>query len=137
MAAAADAPRRHWAFADPASASGRLVLSALSAWRVAILDRRFEIHPHAERRMAERSITLAQLLATVRDGRICSLGSRIGYICGGYLHAELMVVVETLWSRGSDFRDLIPTVSTVYEIDPIAPARPLTVPLGELIATEG
>ena len=82
--------------------------------------------------MAERSITLAQLQATVGDGRICSLGSRDGYVCGGYLHGELMVIVETLWPRGSDFRDLIPTVSTVYGIDPIEPYRPLTVPLGEL-----
>ncbi len=132
MDTAADAPRRHWAFADPASASGRLVYSALSAWRAAILARRFEIHPHAEQRMAERGISLGQLLATVRNGRICSLGSRDGYVCGGYLHGELMVVVETLWPRGSDFRHLIPTVSTVYEIDPIEPARPLTAPIGEL-----
>lgn len=132
MSPRVNVPRRQWAWADPARASGRLVYSALSAWRAAILARRFEIHAHAQARMAERSITLEQLLATVRDGRICSLGSRIGYVCGGYLHGELMVIVETLWPRGSDFRDLIPTVSTLYEIDPIEPCRPLTAPIGEL-----
>jgi hypothetical protein len=137
MSVQIDTPRRHWAFADPASTSGRLVYSALSAWRATILARRFEIHPHAEGRMAERRVTLQQLLATVRDGRICSLGSRIGYICGGYLHGELMVIVETAWPRDSDFRDLIPTVSTLYEIDPIELARPLTAPLGELAHLAG
>lgn len=127
-----DAPRRHWEIASTATVGGRLTFAALTAFRTAILARRFQLPRHAENRMAERRISLAQLVDAVRVGCICSLGSRRDHICGGYLHGQLMVVVETFCPRGIDFRDLVPTVSTLYEVDAIEPGKPLAVPMDEL-----
>jgi hypothetical protein len=128
-----DTPRRQWEISNPRYQRHRVVFSALSKWRPIILAGRFEICPHARGRMAERRIALHQLLATVRFGEICHFGSGGDCVYGGYLHHDLMVFVESDWPRETDFSDLIPTVKTVYEVDPLPASRKLTAPLGDLM----
>ncbi len=81
--------------------------------------------------MAERGITLQELLAAVRDGRIipASMVREGVRISGGYLHGDLMVVVDARCLYGMDFRELVPTVRTVYRTSPLDCAQPLTMPL--------
>ena len=81
--------------------------------------------------MAERGITLQELLAAVRDGRIipASMVREGVRISGGYLHGDLMVVVDARCLYGMDFRELVPTVRTVYRTSPLDSAQPLTMPL--------
>lgn len=81
--------------------------------------------------MAERGIALEELLAAVRDGRIvpASMVREGVRVCGGYLHGNLMVVVDARCLYGTDFRELVPTVRTVYRTRPLDCAQPLTLPL--------
>jgi hypothetical protein len=127
-------PPRHWRETNPGRPGDRLIFAALTAWRPVILARRFEIHPHARVRMEERAITLGQVLATVRDGRIIPASMvRAGEeIRGGYLAGTLMVIVGALAPRGVAFGDLVPTVCTLYRTEQFDPAQPLTMPLREL-----
>jgi hypothetical protein len=127
---------RGWCETDPGRTGDRLIFAALRAWRPVILCGRFEIHPHARARMAERGITLDQALDAVRDGRII-LPTRMypgEAIRGGYLADSLVVIVGALAPRGVDFRDLVPTLLTVYRNQQLDPAQPLTVPLSAYVA---
>lgn len=128
------ATRRHWRQSNPARPGDRLVYATLTCWRSTILAQRFEIHAHAEERMAERRIGLDQLLSTVRDGRIipCSQLHVGDDIYGGFLAADLMVVVGAFCPHGVNFYDLVPTVRTLYRTAPLDLAQPLTMPLREL-----
>jgi hypothetical protein len=128
-------PPRRWRQTDISRPGDRLVFAALTAWRDIITAGRCEISTHAQARMAERGITLEELVAAVWDGRIipASAVRESVRISGGYLHGNLMVVVDARCLYGTDFRDLVPTVRTLYRTEPLDPAQPLTMPLSAFV----
>jgi hypothetical protein len=137
--AANDIPRRHWSWADPTRTTGRLVFSALTVFRRTIAQGRYSFsrdpfgRAHAELRMVERSIELAELLECVARGRVCTVGLPRDWIGGAYLYGETLVIVGAPWPSGTDFADLTPQIGTVYTVDAIEP-EPLTMPLSAFVA---
>lgn len=135
-----DVSHRHWRASNPGRPGDRLVFAALSAFRSTIAAGRFDVHPHARDRMAERHISSEQMLDTVRDGRIIPCATQwtsADHISGGYLAGDLMIIVTGCCPRGVAFRDIRPTVRTLYRTMPFDASQPLTMPLGELAQLKG
>jgi hypothetical protein len=102
---------------DGKKAISRLVISALTAYREAILSGNYSIHEHARNRMEERGIAKGDLLKAVTDGDLCFAHRREGEVRGIYHYGGICVVVSAQSRPGINFWTLKPTVVTVYNCE--------------------
>ena len=114
-----------WTFSPAPDSISRV----LEKFRKDIGNNTFNISTHANQRMVDRNITLAEIKDTVKNGQ-CGLGKKIDGVIGGcFYHKQLVVVVYAPYGNF----DAIPNVVTVFrekdeDLDNISVVDLLTAP---------